>query len=249
MKITKQQNNYLLSNSKGEYHISIEEFEKLGEAEAIKLAESEIEKKLTSSFTDAEIDFDKARSLGFCEYGIKDFCEMLQLNVDESHKLSDVKSKLTVKAFIKYPQECFKLFGKEVFSVFGGVSKFLGENRTQKVLNLVLISNIIPDRELHKLACTFAYRVLPNFEKEFPNDDRPRKAIEAKLAWIDGNCTDEELSAAYSAARSAAARSAAYSAVWSAYSAAVDSAAVDSAELVEVNRQIDEVLKVIGDIK
>jgi len=43
----------------------------------------------------------------------------------------------------------------------------------------------ITDRDvLIELACRFAEHVLPIFEKEFPDDDRPRKAIEAARACI-----------------------------------------------------------------
>ena len=34
------------------------------------------------------------------------------------------------------------------------------------------------------LAITFAERVLPNFEKKFPNNARPRKAIRAAKTWL-----------------------------------------------------------------
>jgi len=43
----------------------------------------------------------------------------------------------------------------------------------------------ITDRDtLIALACDFAEHVLPIFEQEFPDDDRPRKAIEAARACI-----------------------------------------------------------------
>ena len=74
-----------------------------------------------------------------------------------------------------------------------------------------------------KIARLFAvgcgYRVLPNFEKNFPNDYRIRMCLESSCLYAFGELTDQELSAAESAAWSAAesaARSAARSAAWSA---------------------------------
>ncbi len=64
------------------------------------------------------------------------------------------------------------------------------------------------------------------YEKQYPNDDRPRKAIEAAKKWLK-NPTKENESAAESAAWSAAwsaARSAAESAAWSAAWSAARSA-------------------------
>ena len=91
------------------------------------------------------------------------------------------------------------------------------------------------------LAIYASETVIENFEKQFPNDKRPREAIEAAKAWITNPCESTE-SAAWSAARSAesaksaawsaesdksAAKSAARSAAWSAGSAcsAAESAA------------------------
>ena len=92
------------------------------------------------------------------------------------------------------------------------------------------------------MAIDFAFRVIDNFEKQFPDDKRPRTALEQTEAFLDGKITLKELesaawsaesaarsaeSAAWSAARSAesAARSAAWSAAWSAARSAAWSAA------------------------
>ena len=80
------------------------------------------------------------------------------------------------------------------------------------------------------IAADFAERVLHLFENKYPNDDRPRKAIEAAR---NGNITDAAASAAYAAAYAAdratdayaaAAASAAYAAA-DAYAAAAYAAA------------------------
>ncbi len=87
----------------------------------------------------------------------------------------------------------------------------------------LLRPEVIDKKTLHLLACDFAEDVLHIFEKEYPRDDRPRKAIKAKREWIEGEISDSELKsaqdAAWNAARSAAgaaARSAARAAAWSA---------------------------------
>ena len=87
---------------------------------------------------------------------------------------------------------------------------------------------------LHLLACNYAETFLENFEKEFPNDDRPRKAIESKRLWVAGKVGDEELKVARLEARSAA---------WSAESAAgsAESAAWSAAGL-EQKEQLMQVL-------
>ncbi len=46
---------------------------------------------------------------------------------------------------------------------------------------------------LHEFGCRCAELVLDNFEKEFPNDDRLRLAIEYKRKWLRGEITEDEL--------------------------------------------------------
>ena len=83
--------------------------------------------------------------------------------------------------------------------------------------------------DLRLLGCEYALSSLSNFEKEYPEDKRPRKAIEASQAFARGEITQEDLteaaSAAWSAASRSAARSAAESAAWSADSVAWSAAA------------------------
>jgi hypothetical protein len=84
------------------------------------------------------------------------------------------------------------------------------------------------DDILHEFACQCAESTLTNFEKVYPNDKRPRLAIEAKRKFKRGEITAIELSAAvWSAARSAV-----WSAVWAAAEAAESAArsAVRSAQ-------------------
>jgi len=58
-------------------------------------------------------------------------------------------------------------------------------------------------RILHEFAYRVGEDVLPIFEKTYPKEDRPRKAIEAKRLWLDGKISIEDLHAASDAAFSA----------------------------------------------
>ena len=53
--------------------------------------------------------------------------------------------------------------------------------------------------DLRLLGCEYALQSIGNFEKEFTGDNRPRKAIEASIAFAKGEISESELSAAWSA--------------------------------------------------
>jgi hypothetical protein len=171
----------------GEYHISNKEVDRIGIDAAIEKAKEAILKKRSlDRYQGKSINFEQAESLGFCDYGIRDFCQKLDLDIDESYMLSDILEKLTVKAFLDYPDEVRKLFGKDaIMNKFGGVKNFLANNRTKEALNFVLTNKFIDEKRLHILACDFAENVLHIFEKEYPDDNRPRRAIEVKRLWIE----------------------------------------------------------------
>ncbi len=122
-----------------------------------------------------------------------------------------------------------------------------------------LIKEIDVKKVLVPFACIVAKRSLANFEKKYPNDKRPREAIDAALKYAK-NPTEANRSAAYSAADSAysaarsaasaadsaesAARSAAYSAysaAYSAYSAALSAAY--SAEKLFQEKEMERLIK------
>ena len=86
----------------------------------------------------------------------------------------------------------------------------------------------LTEQEQRLIAADFAERVLPLFEADYPDDDRPRKAIEAERAYARGEITKEQLAAARAAAR-AAAGAAARDAAWDAAWAAARDAAWDAA--------------------
>lgn len=65
-------------------------------------------------------------------------------------------------------------------------------------------------------ACDCAERALPIFEKRYPDDQRPRKAIETTRGWLRGEASIEQVResrrAAYAAAAAASAAATAYAA-------------------------------------
>lgn len=75
-------------------------------------------------------------------------------------------------------------------------------------------------RVMRLMAADFAEAVLPIFEKEYPDDSRPRKAIEAARKYARGEITDQERDAARDAARAAGVAWDAWDAAWVAARAA-----------------------------
>ena len=75
------------------------------------------------------------------------------------------------------------------------------------------------DKQIRLLACDFAGRVLYLYEKEYPDDKRPRMAIEAARKYANKQISKKELEAA-----GAAARDAAGAAAWDAAGAAARAA-------------------------
>ena len=91
-------------------------------------------------------------------------------------------------------------------------------------------------QEIVLAACCCAELALPIFEKKYPKDDRPRKAIETTRLWARGKATIEEVRsaayaayAAYAAADAADAAAAAADAAADAADAAYAAAAADAA--------------------
>ena len=115
----------------------------------------------------------------------------------------------------------------------------------------VLRNDFFTDRELRLMACDFAERVLPTFEAEYPDDNRPRKAIEVSRRFAVDEATAEELECARSAARSAAgyaAWCAAMCAVYAAKSAAcraAEAASRRAARSAAGNDEQKEQIKII----
>jgi hypothetical protein len=88
------------------------------------------------------------------------------------------------------------------------------------------------DKEIRLFAADCAELVLPIYEKHYPDDKRPRLAIQAARDYANGLITMEELEAARDAARDAATDAAWYAAreaAWCAARAAARAAARDAA--------------------
>jgi hypothetical protein len=75
------------------------------------------------------------------------------------------------------------------------------------------------DKEIRLFAADCAELVLPIYEKRYPNDDRPHKAIQEARNYANGLISAEELAAARAAAWDAAS-AAAWDAAWDARAAA-----------------------------
>ena len=59
------------------------------------------------------------------------------------------------------------------------------------------------DKEIRLFATDCAEMVLPIYEKQYPNDNRPRKAIQAARDYANGLISAKEFAAARAAARAA----------------------------------------------
>jgi hypothetical protein len=86
------------------------------------------------------------------------------------------------------------------------------------------------DKEIRLFAADCAESVLHIFEKEYPNDDRPRKAIRAARDYANGFINAQELKNAAAAAANAAFTAAAAAAANAAGTAAFTAAAGYAAE-------------------
>jgi len=108
-----------------------------------------------------------------------------------------------------------------------------GDNKsTAQEMRLVRKCEGWNERTARLLACEYAERVLPIYEKHYPDDKRPRQAIETARRFANGEATQEELAAAWDAARAAAgaaAWNAARAAAWNAARAAAWAAARNAA--------------------
>ena len=94
-----------------------------------------------------------------------------------------------------------------------------------------LITKMFSKKDCIKYAVFAAEQVLDIFEKKFPDDKRPRLAIEAAKACIDNN-TSKNRKTAYAAA------AAAYAAAYDAADAAAYAAAYDAADAAKKSNQL-----------
>lgn len=91
-----------------------------------------------------------------------------------------------------------------------------------------LFSWLMNRRQRVEISIFCAEKVIDIFEKKYPSDNRPRKAIEAAKNWLESPTEDNRNAAAYAASASAAAYAASASAA-AAYAAASATYAAASA--------------------
>lgn len=237
--IIKKDDHILIKTDSGEYHYSIDEFNRLGEDAAVKFAIEQIAKKNLFELDETQINLDIAHSrFGFCVYGIKDFCEITGLDINKTYSLDNVHRKLSLEVIKKYPNEIVKLFKGETFKYLGGNLV----NLNPDTIYVFLGEEFIEENDLHELACRFAESVLHIFEEIKPNDKRPRLAIEAKRKWLNKEISDDELTTARYAAGSAA-RAAGYAATWAAAWAAESAASWAAGYAAEKEKQVEMIEK------
>ena len=97
------------------------------------------------------------------------------------------------------------------------------------------IWNKLDPTKLRLFACDCAEQALPTYEKDYPDDKRPRKAVETARLFAEGKATQKELAAAGAAAWDAA-RAAAWAAAGDAARAAAWDAAGDAARTYQADR-------------
>ena len=121
----------------------------------------------------------------------------------------------------------------------------LGRKFVCRRLRTVELVEAWNERTARLFAADCAERVLPMFDAQSPNDDRPRRAIETARRFANGEATRGELAAA-----GAAARDAAGAAAWAAARAAARAAAGAAARAAErgwQNRRLAEMLGLTED--
>jgi hypothetical protein len=118
-----------------------------------------------------------------------------------------------------------------------------------------LIARLLPRRDRVRYAVYAAGQVISIFEAEFPDDKRPKTAIEAAKKWLEGEATgrdaadaaDAARAAAYAAYAAACAADAAYAAACAARAAAcaarAAACAADAADAAEYNSMLAGILE------
>ena len=104
----------------------------------------------------------------------------------------DILKEITIEQVLSW-KPCGDHSREELLKISGG--------RTSLTPLEILALDIPVD---HRFWVQFAVAVLPIWEKAYPEDKRPRQAIEAKRKWVAGEIDDDELAGAGDAARAAA---------------------------------------------
>ena len=127
------------------------------------------------------------------------------------------------------PEHIFEWAESQLFEVEIRGDRVQGDNKiAAQQMRFIRKIDVWNDKTIRLFACYCARDVLPIFEREYPNDNRPRIAIETAERYADSHATKDELIAAWDAARDAA-RDAAWDAEWAAAWDAARDAARDAA--------------------
>jgi hypothetical protein len=145
----------------------------------------------------------------------------------------------------------------EILKMSGGIESMtlLGIARLDSVSvddRLWVLFWLLPEKTMRLLACDFAEHTLYIFEKQYPEDKRPRQSIETSRRYAEGEATQEELDAAWASARASAwesamesARESAMESAWGAARASAWESAMVSAWGAERQWQINRVIEVL----
>jgi hypothetical protein len=110
-----------------------------------------------------------------------------------------------------------------------------------------LLARLLPPQDRVEWACRCAERVLPVWEAAYPDDDRPRRAIEAARSG-DIAAYAAAHAAAYAAAYDAA-HAAASDVADAAHAAAYDAAHAAASDAAEAEWQIREACRMLEDVE
>lgn len=146
-------------------------------------------------------------SAGAHEAGARQVCAMEAAAWLANEKHSD-KPKCVHPAIAEFAKRCNDVStDAERQTLWPLILRSMGTASDDHVLNV-------------RLAIWCATQVLSEFESRFPNDDRPRKAIEAAESWADCPCDEHREAARYAYANANAAANASYDYATAAYAAA-----------------------------
>ena len=133
------------------------------------------------------------------------------------------------------------VYGPRWFSI-EAKGKILRDKDKFVAREMRIVKELPTKRIAVKFAVACARHTLSKFETKYPEDDRPRKALEAAETWIQKPTKENEVAAEYAAEYAAwSAESAAEYAAWSARSAA--RSAAESNEIEWQRKQLHEIIK------
>ena len=182
----------------------------------------------------------KIRRFKFLKDGLKSNHNGFQWELGKWHKTKCVELCHGFNCSEKIPDALSYVKGEILCEVEAKGKHFIGNDKSTWPQMRIIRAWKWTQKDSVALSIFAAELVIGNYEKKYPDDDRPRKAIEAAKAWLKDPSEKNRSaarSAAWSAAESAAwsAESAAESAAWSAESAAHANANANAAVFNKIN--------------